>query len=165
MTFKTLVLHILQVQNLTFVSSCRIFSESEVSRRPKASAEAEGFQSSASASVAEGQSPNLRPSVKIYILFFVLQCTVCDHSCAQEFLKRCLSKTYLNNSWEQKPYNCTIWDQILWKSVFKQFMRTIYHMMHSLWPQLFSKIHFTKTHSSSSWEQYTIWMHNLWAQL
>ena len=52
-------------------------SLSEVYRRPKASAEAEGFQSSASASVAEGTIPNLRLSVKIYICSF-LQCTVCD---------------------------------------------------------------------------------------
>ena len=45
---------------------------SEVYQRPKASAEAEGFQTSASASVAEGPSPNLRPSANLYILLFVL---------------------------------------------------------------------------------------------
>ena len=39
----------------------------EVYRRQKASAKTEAFKSSATASVAEGSSPNLRPSVRLYI--------------------------------------------------------------------------------------------------
>ena len=44
----------------------------EVYRRPKASAEAEGFQSLATASAAEGSSPNLRPLVKPYIFVSII---------------------------------------------------------------------------------------------
>ena len=92
---------------------------------PKALAEAKGFQSSASASVAEGPSQNLRPSVKIYICSF-LQCTVCDlrHSLRDAFQKhiqtvheninhlnaqfvtRYFEKVYSNNVHENNiPYN------------------------------------------------------------